>query len=112
MKERRSMKRIEKIKNEFENDNELNKTFKNLVESIWDYFSNKIHKVYKKAAVKEEDIDLADLEEEGLEMTVFDKLLEEFSNDEYNEETEYKYDMEILNEEHDVLSFEDFLNVK
>lgn len=101
--------RIEKIKDEFENDNELNKTFKNLVESIWDYFSNKIHKVYKKAAVKEEDVDLADLEEEGLEMTVFDELLEEFSNDEYNEETEYKYDMEMLNEEQDVLSFEDFL---
>ena len=87
---------------------ELNKTFKNLVESIWDYFSSSI---YKKATIKnEEEADLEDLEEEGLEITVFDKLLEEFFNDEYDEETEYEYDMKILNETKDkVLTFEDFL---
>lgn len=104
------VERIEKIKAKFKDDNELNKTFKNLVESIWDYFSSSIYKVYKKATIKnEEEADLEDLEEEGLEITVFDKLLEEFFNDEYDEETEYEYDMKILNEQQIILSFEDFL---
>lgn len=108
------VERIEKIKKEFKDDNELNKTFKNLVESIWDYFSSNIHKVYRKAAIKkDEEVDLADLEEEGYEvinLTVFDELLEECLNDEYNEETEYKYDIQILNEEKEILSYEDYLS--
>ena len=104
------VERIEKIKAKFKDDKELNKTFKNLVESIWDYFSSSIHKVYKKASIKkEEEVDLEDLEEEGLEITVFDKLLEEFCNDEYDETTEYEYDLKILNEQQTVLSFENFL---
>jgi hypothetical protein len=35
--------------------------------------------------------------------------IEEFFNDEYDEETEYEYDLKILNEQQTVLSFEDFL---
>ena len=46
---------------------------------------------------------------EDVDYTLFDELLEEFFNDEYNEDCEYKYDMKILNEMKKVLSFEDFL---
>ena len=46
---------------------------------------------------------------EDVEYTLFDELIEEFFNDEYDEATEYEYDMKILNEQQIVLSFEDFL---
>ena len=46
---------------------------------------------------------------EDVEYTLFDELIEEFFNDEYDEATEYEYDMKILNEQQTILSFEDFL---
>ena len=46
---------------------------------------------------------------EDVEYTLFDELIEEFFNDEYDEETEYEYDSMILENQKPVLSFEDFL---
>ena len=46
---------------------------------------------------------------EDVDYTLFDSLIEEFFNEEYDEETEYDYDLDIINETKTVLSFENFL---
>jgi len=94
------------FKNLFKDEEQLHDTFKDLVETIWDYLSDNRRKVFK-------DKDLIPNHgkkvEEDTEYTLFDELIEEFFNDEYDEETEYEYDVDIISEQKDVLSFEDFL---
>lgn len=94
------------FKNLFKDEEQLNDTFKDLVELIWDYLSDNRRKVFKgKDLIPNHGKKV----EEDTEYTLFDELIEEFFNDEYDEETEYEYDVKILNEQKDVLSFEDFL---
>ena len=93
------------FKNLFKDEEQLHDTFKDLVEIIWDYLSDNRRTVFKKKdftsnhGKKNEDVDY----------TLFDSLIEEFFNDEYDEETEYEYDSMILENQKPVLSFEDFL---
>ena len=94
------------FKNLFKDEEQLNDTFKDLVELIWDYLSDNRRKVFKGKDLKP---NYGKKVEEDTEYTLFDELIEEFFNDEYDEETEYEYDVKILNEQKDVLSFEDFL---
>lgn len=92
------------FKNLFKDEEQLHDTFKDLVEVIWDYLSDNRREVFKK-----KDFTPNHKTNEDVEYTLFDELIEEFLNDEYDEETEYEYDMKILNEQQAVLSFEDFL---
>ena len=92
------------FKNLFKDEEQLHDTFKDLVEIIWDYLSDNRREVFKK-----KDFTPNHKNNEDVEYTLFDELIEEFFNDEYDEETEYEYDMKILNEQQAVLSFEDFL---
>ena len=83
--------------------------FKDMIEVIWDYLSDNRRKVFKVKdftptnGKKNESYD-------HIEYTVFDKLLEDFYNDEYDEETEYEYDVKIINERKSIASYEDYLN--
>ena len=92
------------FKNLFKDEEQLHDTFKDLVEVIWDYLSDNRREVFKK-----KDFTPNHKTNEDVEYTLFDELIEEFFNDEYDEETEYEYDMKILNEQQTILSFEDFL---
>lgn len=89
----------------FKDEEQLHDTFKDIVEVIWDYLSENRRKVFKGRDLtpnngkKNEDVDY----------TLFDSLIEEFFNEEYDEETEYDYDLDIINETSGVLSFENFL---
>ncbi len=89
----------------FKDEEQLHDTFKDIVETIWDYLSENRRKVFKGRDLtpnhgkKNEDVDY----------TLFDSLIEEFFNEEYDEETEYDYDLDIINETSGVLSFENFL---
>ena len=89
----------------FKDEEQLHDTFKDIVETIWDYLSENRRKVFKRKDLipnhgkKNEDVDY----------TLFDSLIEEFFNEEYDEETEYDYDLDIINETSGVLSFENFL---
>lgn len=89
----------------FKDEEQLHDTFKDIVETIWDYLSENRRKVFKGRDLtpnhgkKNEDVDY----------TLFDSLIEEFFNEEYDEETEYDYDLDIINETKTVLSFENFL---
>ena len=89
----------------FKDEEQLHDTFKDIVETIWDYLSENRRKVFKgrdltpNQGKKNEDVDY----------TLFDSLIEEFFNEEYDEETEYDYDLDIINETKTVLSFENFL---
>ena len=89
----------------FKDEEQLHDTFKDIVEVIWDYLSENRRKVFKgrdltpNQGKKNEDVDY----------TLFDSLIEEFFNEEYDEETEYDYDLDIINETSGVLSFENFL---
>lgn len=89
----------------FKDEEQLHDTFKDIVETIWDYLSENRRKVFKRKDLtpnhgkKNEDVDY----------TLFDSLIEEFFNEEYDEETEYDYDLDIINETKGVLSFENFL---
>lgn len=89
----------------FKDEEQLHDTFKDIVETIWDYLSENRRKVFKGRDLtpnhgkKNEDVDY----------TLFDSLIEEFFNEEYDEETEYDYDLDIINETKGVLSFENFL---
>ena len=88
------------FKNLFKDEEQLNDTFKDLVELIWDYLSDNRRKVFKgKDLIPNHSKKV----EEDTEYTLFDELIEEFFNDEYDEETEYEYDVKILNEQKDVL---------
>ena len=79
-------------------------TFKDIVEIIWDYLSDNRRTIFKK-----KDFTPNHKNNEDVEYTLFDELIEEFFNDEYDEETEYEYDSMILENQKPVLSFEDFL---
>ena len=96
-------------KNLFKNEKQLHDSFKDLIETIWDYLSDNRRKVFK---VKDLTPNNGKLKEgyDYIEYTVFDELLEDFYNDEYDEDTEYEYDVNILNESKPVLSYEDYLN--
>lgn len=89
----------------FKDEEQLHDTFKDIVETIWDYLSENRRKVFKGRDLtpnhgkKNEDVNY----------TLFDSLIEEFFNEEYDEETEYDYDLDIINETSGVLSFENFL---
>lgn len=94
------------FKNLFNDEEQLHDTFKDLVEIIWDYLSDNRRDITKKFDLKPNH---GKSVPESVEYTLFDELIEEFFNDEYDEETEYEYDLKILNEQQTVLSFEDFL---
>ena len=93
------------FKNLFKDEEQLNDTFKDIVEAIWDYLSDNRRKVFKGKDL----IPNHSEKNEDVEYTVFDELIEEFFNDEYDEETEYEYDVQIISETKEILSFEDFL---
>ena len=93
------------FKNLFKDEKQLHDTFKEIVEIIWDYLQDNRRKVYRGKDFKANH----GKTNEDVDYTLFDELLEEFFNDEYSEDCEYKYDMKILNEMKKVLSFEDFL---
>ena len=78
-----------------------------MVEVIWDYLSDNRRKVFKNVDFKPNN-GKANEGYDYIDYTVFDELLEDFFNDEYNEETEYEYDCELITEER-VLTFEDYL---
>ena len=94
------------FKNLFKDEEQLHDTFKDLVEIIWDYLSDNRRDITKNFDLKPNH---GKSVPESVEYTLFDELIEEFFNDEYDEETEYEYDMKILNEQQTILSFEDFL---
>ena len=97
------------FKNLFKDEEQLHDVFKDLVETIWDYLSENRRKVWKKKDLKKNNGPTNE-EYEVIDYTVFDEILEDFFNDDYDEETEYEYDIEILKEEKEVLSFEDYLS--
>jgi hypothetical protein len=89
-------------------EKQLNDTFKDIVEIIWDYLQDNRRKVYRGKDFKPNHGKAVPESYED-DLTRFDLLLERFYNDEYDEETEYEYDMKILSEEKNVLSFENYL---
>ena len=96
-------------KNLFKNEKQLHDSFKDLIETIWDYLSDNRRKVFK---VKDLTPTNGKKLKEGydyIEYTVFDELLEDFYNDEYDEDTEAEYDTQILNERKQIVSYENFL---
>lgn len=96
------------FKNLFKDEEQLHETFKDLVETIWDYLSDNKRKVFKSVDFNKNH--KKDKTNEELEhYTVFDLLIEDLFNDEYDEETEYLYDSMILENTKAVLSFEDYL---
>ena len=94
----------------FKDEEQLHNTFKDIVETIWDYLSENRRKVFKSV-----DLSLnhkGDSVKEGydyIDYTVFDELLEDFYNDEYDENVEFEYDSKILESQETVLSFENYL---
>jgi hypothetical protein len=86
--------------------------FKDMIEVIWDYLTENRRKVYKSFDKKKNSGKTEPIKEgyEVIEYTMLDELLEDFYNDEYDEDTEYEYDVQILNESSPVLSYEDYLN--
>jgi len=100
-------KKLGWFKNLFKDEEQLHDTFKDLVEVIWDYLSDNRRKVFKNVDFKPNN-GKTNEEYNYIDYTVFDELLEDFFNDEYNEETEYEYDCELIKEEK-VLTFEDYL---
>ena len=92
------------FKSLFKDEEQLHDTFKDLVEVIWDYLSDNRRKVFKG-----KDFTPNHKTNEDVEYTLFDELIEEFFNEEYDEDTEYEYDNLILESKEDVLSFEDYL---
>lgn len=101
-------KKLGWFKNLFKDEEQLHNTFKDLVETIWDYLSENRRKVYKSKDLKPNNGKLAEGYEE-IEYTVFDELLEDLYVDDYDDDTEYEYDMVIINEEKPVLSYDDYL---
>ena len=85
--------------------------FKDMIEVIWDYLSENRRKVYKSFDKKENQGKSEEVKEsyELVEYTVFDELLEDMFNDEYDEDTEYEYDKELIVESKPVISYEDYL---
>lgn len=92
------------FKNLFKDEEQLHNTFKDLVEVIWDYLSDNKRKMFKSV-----DFNKNHKNEELEHYTDFDLLIEDFFNEEYDEDTEYDYDVLIDESKEDVLSFEDFL---
>ena len=89
----------------FKDEEQLHDTFKDIVETIWDYLSENRRKVFKGRDLTPNQ----GKKNEDVYYTLFDSLIEEFFNEEYDEETEYDYDLDIINETSGVLSFENFL---
>ena len=75
------------------------------MEIIWDYLSENRRNGHKRKDLTPNH----GKKNEDVEYTLFDELIEEFFNDEYDEVTEYEYDSMILENQKPVLSFEDFL---
>ena len=93
------------FKNLVKDEEQLHNTFKDIVEIIWDYLSEN-----RRNGLKRKDLTPNHgKKNEDVEYTLFDELIEEFFNDEYDEVTEYKYDSMILENQKPVLSFDDFL---
>ena len=91
----------------FKDAEQLHDTFKNIVEIIWNYLSKNRRKAFKGRDLTP---NRGKKVPEGMEYTLFDELIEEFYDDNYDDEEEYKYDIQILNESKDkVFSFEKFL---
>lgn len=86
-------------------EKQLSDTFKDIVEIIWDYLQDNRRKVFKGKDFKPNHGTVV----EDVEYTLFDELLEEFFNDDYDEECEYEYDMRLLELQDPVLSYEDYL---
>jgi len=83
------------FKNLFKDEEQIHDTFKNLVEAIWDYLEDNRRDIWKRKDFKQNH----SKKNEDVEYTLFDSLIEEFFNDEYDERTEYKYDVKIIREE-------------
>lgn len=96
------------FKNLFKDEEQLHDVFKDLVEEIWDYLSENRRKVFKVKDFKNNQ----GLTNEGydfIDYTTYDELVEDLFIEDYDDETEYEYDRNIISEQDTVLSFEDFL---
>ena len=97
--------RISWIKNLFKDEQQLHDTFKDAIEIIWDYLLDGRRDTFKdldnnprsKKKIKEEYSSL------------FDEMIEEDFETEYDEELEYEFDIRLLKETKDILSFEDYI---
>lgn len=93
------------FKNLFKDEEQLHDTFKEMIEMIWDYLSDNVRTIYKDKDLKSNHKTNEDYE------SLFDELIEEFDNQDYDETNDYQYDLIALNDEYGlVLSREDFLN--
>ena len=94
----------------FKDEEQLHDTFKDIVETIWDHLSENRRKVFKSVDLSQNH--KGDSVKEGydyIDYTLFDELLEDFYNDEYDENVEFEYDSKILESQETVLSFENYL---
>ena len=95
-----------KFKNLFKDEKQIHDTFKDLIEGIWEYLQDNRRQIFKSKDFKANH----GKTNEGYEdVTRFDLLIEDFINEDYDEATEYEYDMKIMNEKKSVLSFSDYL---
>lgn len=93
------------FKNLFKDAEQLHDTFKELVEIIWNHISDKVRDIYKGKDFKKNH---ANEEFESL----YDELIEEMFVDDYDDDAEYQYDMQILYEESKPIpSFAKFINM-
>ena len=101
--------RIGWIKNLFKDEQQLHDTFKDAIEIIWDYLLDNRRDVFKglddNPRNKKKKI-------EESEYSLFDSLIEEDFDTEYDDELEYKYDIKLLKEEKTILSFEEYIYEK
>lgn len=94
------------LKKIFKKPEMVHDTFKKMVEMIWDYMSEERRKIFKDVDFKKPHGKTEEIPEHYT--TLYDELIEEFINDEYDEDTEYKYDMMLLENQNPVLSFEQY----
>lgn len=99
------------FKNLFKDAEQIHETFKKMVEIIWDFLSENRREMFKRKDFTSDErfpYGKGKKKNEGFE-TLYDELIEEFYNEEYDEETEYDYDVMIMNETKNVLSFSEYL---
>ena len=93
------------FKNLFKDEEQLHDIFKEMIEMIWDYISDNVRTIYKDKDLKPNHKTNEDY------VSLFDELIEEFDNQDYDDTNDYQYDIIALNDEYGpVLSREDFLN--
>lgn len=98
------------IKNLFKDEEQLNDTFREMIEKIWDYLSSERRGMFKSVDFNPNRKEDAKNEDYELYNTLFDELIEEGINEDYDEDTEYEYDLYIQTiHESRVLSYDDYL---